>query len=103
MSVGASVPVVNSQPDQSAQAAVQQWAMSMQIQEPCVEAEPGRKGQPRYVSRVLGKLPQFQPGAAYAPASPTPAPPPGSDPNGIEMPPVEMPPVEMPEIEMPEM
>jgi hypothetical protein len=103
MSVGASVPMVNGQPDPTAQQAVQQWAMSMQMVEFCVEAEPGRKGQQRFVGRVLGKLPQFQPGATYTPTSPTPAPPPGSDPNGIEMPPVELPPVEMPEIEMPEM
>lgn len=99
MSVGASVPMINGQPDPNAQAAVQQWAMSMQMVEFCVEQEQGRKGQPRYVGRVLGKLPQFQAGATYtAPTSP----PPTTDP-GTVVPPVEMPPVEMPEMEMPEM
>lgn len=84
--------------DPNAQAAVNQWAMSMQIVESCVEVEQGGKGQ-RYVGRVLGKLPEFpgfsgMPAAPVAPTSPMP--------GGVEIPPVEMPPIEMPPVEMPE-
>lgn len=75
-----------------------QWAAGMQVVESCVEIEPGRKGQSRYVGRVLGKLPQYSGPIATPPASPPPA-----DPGGTVLPPVELPPIEMPPVEMPDM
>lgn len=80
--------------DPNAQAAVNQWAMSMQIVESCVEVEPGGRGQ-RYVGRVLGKLPEF-PGFSGMPAAPA------HDP-GVVVPPMQLPPVEIPDIDMPDM
>lgn len=80
--------------DPNAQAAVNQWAMSMQIVESCVEVEQGGRGQ-RYVGRVLGKLPEF-PGFSGMPAAPA------HDP-GVVVPPMQLPPVEIPDIDMPDM
>jgi hypothetical protein len=89
-----SIPTIGGEPDPNANAAAQQWAFSMQTVESCVEVEQGGKGQ-RYVGRVLGRLPEFQPPAGAA------SPPPGGEPGGVVIPPVEIPPVEMPD--MPEM
>lgn len=97
-SVAATIPSINGQPDPNAQAAANQWAMSMQIVESCVEVEQGGKGQ-RYVGRVLGRLPQYQ-GYGGAPQSPPP-----TDPGGVVIPPIEMPdmpPIEMPDMDMPD-
>jgi hypothetical protein len=82
-----------------------QWAVSLQVVETCVELESGRRGKPRYVGRVLGKLPQYTGPAstAVSPQAPTTTESPTPDPTQVVIPPVEMPPVEMPEMEMPEM
>jgi hypothetical protein len=77
-----------------------QWAAGIQVVESCVEIEQSRKGQPRYVGRVLGKLPQYTGPINTPPATaPTTTP----NPNGVVIPPIEIPPIEMPDIEMPEM
>ncbi|MEX1364553.1 MAG: hypothetical protein AB1Z98_15610 [Nannocystaceae bacterium] len=74
-SVAASIPMgPDGEPDPSAQAAVNQWAMSMQTVESCVEVDKsGRK--PRYVGRTLGKLPVFEGVNATSPPPPANEPP----------------------------
>jgi hypothetical protein len=91
MTVVASVPMVNGQPDPNAQAAANQWAMSLQVVEACVEVEQNGKA-PRYVGRVLGKLPEYKGAPGGTPNSPAP-----TAPGGFDLPPIEIPPVELPD------
>ena len=49
--------------------AARRWALGMQVVESCVEVVDGARG-PRYVGRVLGKLPQYKGDGEAAPAPP---------------------------------
>jgi hypothetical protein len=69
--------------------AAAQWAKGMQIVESCVEVEQTGKG-PRYVGRVLGKLPRYTGSTSTPSPSPTPSP-------TVETPDIEMPTTPEPE------
>ncbi|MFO0634155.1 MAG: hypothetical protein U0168_15015 [Nannocystaceae bacterium] len=70
--------------------AAQRWAMGAATVESCVEIVQSPKG-PRYIGRVLGKLPEYKPGAV-APATPSTTTPtqPGTPTIDIEVPTIPM-------------
>ncbi len=73
--------------------AAQKWAMGAQTVETCVEVVQGNRG-PRFVGRVLGRLPRYvEPGSAPTPGPTTTSP-------TVPTPTMEMP--EIPEIMLPE-
>jgi hypothetical protein len=75
--------------------AAQKWAMGVQAVETCVEVVQGPRG-PRFVGRVLGRLPRYvEPAPGAAPTTIPPAVP------TTTMPTMETP--EMPEVTLPEL